>query len=166
MCVGLAKLFDDTVDKRGLGKGDGVGIAFDCDAEWKLRGAKVGDILQRLELIPESCVLLRGISHGENIIHMDSKNYGSLRGTADIDAPIAPSWNACEAPFNHSFVEGLVPTVANLAHSVNALHQAHDPLFLSRRLEPGGLFHIRGFIAGEDAMEESGFDVEVLNVPL
>ena len=39
-------------------------------------------------------------------------------------------------------------------------------MFLFRRLQSQGLFHVCGFIIGQDAMEESSLNVEMLESQL
>ena len=95
---------------------------------------------------------------------MNGEDDSPIWGPVDIDAPVAE--DSRETPLTHSFVESLIPTATSLTHSINALHQAHDPLLLTRSLEPGGLFHVRRLVLGEDPMEKSGLDVKVLDVPV
>ncbi len=60
----------------------------------------------------------------------------------------------------------LVPAAASLTHTIDAFHESHNPGFFARCLESRGLFHVGRFIVGEHTVEERGFDVEVLDVPV
>jgi hypothetical protein len=53
-----------------------------------------------------------------------------------------------------------------LLHSVDALVEPHHPIFLSRLFKAGGLFKEHAFPIREDAVKESGFDIELLDVPV
>jgi hypothetical protein len=56
--------------------------------------------------------------------------------------------------------------MAGLLHAVDTFHQVHDPVFLAGNLETRWLFHEHTFVGGQYAVEEGGFDVELLEIPV
>jgi hypothetical protein len=95
---------------------------------------------------------------------VNSKNRDALIGSTSIYTPFVRQ--SLEAKFNDGFVERLVPNATSLLHTVNALHQMHDPVFLSTRFETGRLFHKDCFGFRKNAVEEGCFDVNVLHIPV
>ena len=95
---------------------------------------------------------------------MDSEDNRPGGGLTLVDAPFAR--HSLEAPLFDSFVERLIPYAAGLFHAIQAFHEPHDPVFFARGFEAAWLFHKHGFIGGEDAVKESGFDIKVLKVPI
>jgi len=81
-----------------------------------------------------------------------------------IDTPLADK--TLEAECTDITMEHLVPNSAGLLHAINALHEFHNPVFFSRRLETGRLFHETRFRFGEDAVKKGGFDVNMLDIPV
>ena len=63
-------------------------------------------------------------------------------------------------------MKSLVPDTTCLLHAVEAFHKAHDPVFFARGFEAAWLFHEHRFIGREDAVKESSFDIEMLEVPV
>ena len=59
----------------------------------------------------------------------------------------------------------LVPDAACLSHAIDAFQELPDPVFLSRNFETSRLFHVHSFIGGQNTVKESGFDVELLDIP-
>jgi len=117
-----------------------------------------------LEKLFEPFVFGRGQGNGDDVIDMDREYDSAGGGLAAIDAPF--TLHLFEAPLSDGAVEGLIPYMTGLFHPIDALHQAHDPLRLVRALETGRLLHIHCLIQRQDAMKESSFDVELLDVPV
>jgi hypothetical protein len=65
-----------------------------------------------------------------------------------------------------NFVKGLVPDSACLFHAIDTFHQSHYPVLFSRLFETGRLFYEDSSGFREDAMEEGGFDIHMLDVPV
>jgi len=139
-----------------------MSTAFDGDAERELGGSEVRVFPFRLELIFETGVLLRGPGNGEGVVDVDGEDDGAERGATNVDAPF--TWEAGKTPPVHSLVESLIPPTAGLEHTVYTFHQPHRPCLLAWGFEARTLFHARSLIVGQDAMEESGFDDEVLHM--
>jgi hypothetical protein len=163
MCFCLSEAIKDAVDECSLREGDGVTITADGNAERELCRAEVGDFPLGLEFVSEAGVLLWGPGNGKNVVDVDCKYDGAGGGTTDINAPFA--CDARESPVLHGLVESLVPSATSLAHTINVLHKAHDPCLLASFFKTGGLFHEGDLVIAQNAVEEGGFDVEVLDVP-
>ena len=163
MCICLSEAIQDAVDECCLREGDGVAITVYGNAECELSRAEVRDFPLGLEFVSEARILLWGPGDGKNVVDVDSKDDGAGRGATDINAPFAR--DARESPFLHGLVESLVPSSTSLAHTINALHKAHDPCLLARFFETRRLLHEGHFVITQNAMEEGCFDVEMLDVP-
>ena len=95
---------------------------------------------------------------------MDSKDRGSRVGLSAVYAPV--TGEPFETEKGDSLVKSLISNSTCLFYAVYALHQFHDLCLFSRCFESGGLFHVDGFRFRGNAMEEGGFDIDVLDVPI
>ena len=73
-------------------------------------------------------MLLINTTNSENS-DVNRKNEGACRGIAAIYAPLG--LETFEAHFRDCFVKGLIQDPARLFHTIDTLHQAHDPLLVS-----------------------------------
>ena len=70
-----------------------------------------------------------------------------------------------EIPGPDSFIKCMIPDVTGLLHAVDAAHESPHPVFLARLFKAGWLLHVSNLIFGQDAIEESGFDIELVEIP-
>jgi hypothetical protein len=112
----------------------------------------------------EIVISLGGGGNGDDVVDVYREDDGALRGSPMIYAPLTR--DAKESPLAYSSIERPIPDAACLFHAVDALHKAHYPSFLARGFETGGLFHEHSLGVGQDAVEEGGFNVILLDVPI
>jgi hypothetical protein len=76
--INLSEAFDDTIDERGLGNGNGAvgGVSDDCNPQCILRWSKIRDFPVTLKLFFEQGVFSLGRCCGEDIVNMDGKDDG------------------------------------------------------------------------------------------
>ena len=94
---------------------------------------------------------------------MKSKDSHSSVGDANVDAPFIH--DMMETPRSDCFIKHMIPDAAHLLHAVDAAHELPNPVFFSRLFKPRWLLHVSDFIIGQDTIEESGFDIELMEVP-
>jgi hypothetical protein len=110
-------------------------------------------------------VVLLGVGrNGDDIINVDGKCNGTLRGGAMVHAPFARS--TLETPLADGEVKRMVPDATGLFHAIDAFHEFHDPGLFAGCLEAGRLFHKHHFGLRKDTVKKSRFDVILLDVPI
>ncbi len=77
-----------------------------------------------------------------------------------IHAPFARE--VLKPPHSNSPIECDVPNSACLFHAIDTFKELHDPVFLARDFESGGLFHVGHFILWQDSMQEGSLYIELV----
>ena len=139
-------------------------VACDCNFKSEFSFTMVGDLSLGVELGFETVVLFGDGGYGNDVIHVDGKDDGTLGGGAMVNAPFARS--TLETPLADCKVKRMVPDATGLLHAINAFHEFHDPRLFAGCFETGRLLHEHHLGFGEDAMKESCFDVVLLDVPI
>lgn len=71
-----------------------------------------------------------------------------------------------EPPGEHRVIHSAIPYEASLFHPVEPLLQFPDPVFLARLEKSFWLVHVANFVRFEKAVQESGFDVHLVDFPV
>ena len=94
---------------------------------------------------------------------MKSKDSHSSVRDMNVDAPFIR--DMMETPRSDCVIKCMIPDVAGLFHSIDAAHELPNPVFFSRLFKPRWLLHVSDFVIGQDTIEESSFDIELMEVP-
>ena len=94
---------------------------------------------------------------------MKSKDSHSSVGDVNVDAPFIH--DMMETPRPNCFIKCMIPDVAGLFHAVDAVHELPNPVSFSRLFKPRWLLYVSDFIIGQDTIEESSFDIKLMEVP-
>ena len=166
MSIALTKLIDDAIDKGSLQKCNGArrSVTDNGDTKGVFDVTKVGEFPVLTKIGFESGIFVsRGRGH-DDVVDMYSKDGGASSSVPTVDAPFAGE--TLEAHKADRFVERFIPDAGRLLHAIKTLHKFPDPILLSGGLKTGGLFNDDGLGAGEDAVEESGLNINMLDIPV
>jgi hypothetical protein len=164
--INLSEAFDDTIDERGLGNGNGAvgSVSDDCNPQCILRWSKIRDFPVMLKLFFEQGVFSLGRCCGEDIVNMDGKDDGPSLCYLPVYTVFPVE--TLEAKVSDGSMECLIPNSAGLFHTIDASHQLHDPGFFAGFLEAMRLFHVCCLFLRQDAVQEGSFDIDLLEVPI
>ena len=95
---------------------------------------------------------------------MKSKYCCSRVGDMYVDAPFI--CYVTETPGLDSFIKCMIPDVTGLLHAIDAAHEFPHPVLLARFLKTRQLLHVSNLIFGQDTIEESSFDIELVEIPI
>ena len=71
-----------------------------------------------------------------------------------------------ETPGLDSFIKCMIPDATGLLHAVDAAHEFPHPVLLARFLKARQLLHVSNLIFRQDTIEESSFDIELVEIPI
>ena len=80
-----------------------------------------------------------------------------------VDAPFI--CYAMETPGLDSFIKCMIPDATGLLHAVDAVHELPHPVLLARFFKARWLLHVSNLIFRQDAIEKSGFDIKLVEIP-
>ena len=59
----------------------------------------------------------------------------------------------------------MIPDTTGLLHAIDAVHELPHPVFLARLFKARWLLHVSDLVFRQDAIEESSFDIELVEIP-
>jgi hypothetical protein len=134
------------------------------DTKGIFNGSEVQNFPMLVQLGFKGGIFFGGSGCGNNVINMYSKDGYTHVSLSVVNTPFVGK--LFKSHFRNCFVKGKVSHVACLFHTIETLHEFHHPVTFTWFLKPRRLLHIDCFIFWKDTVEESSFDVKVLDIPI